>query len=186
MIRARKSLTASVSLKDVCRQRRGALLRFFALRTGCFTTAEAIVREIEDALDTLAPAAAEKISDPAAFLYRLGSDFLIARERADLEGRVLEDEWRLRRSDKAAALGRDEAAAKALLAGAAAYRRGRLDRIVRAMADLSADARRAFGLRRLDGLSQAETARVMGQPSVRIERHVGQALSRLLEKVGWP
>lgn len=58
------------------------------------------------------------------------------------------------------------------------------DRLRGWIAELPARRREAFELTRFEGLSYAETARVMGLTTKTVERHVGEALRHLRDRLG--
>jgi RNA polymerase sigma-70 factor (ECF subfamily) len=62
--------------------------------------------------------------------------------------------------------------------------RQRLRQLVEAAADLPPQMQRAFRLHKLEGLSHAETARLMGISVKSVEKHISAALKSLTARLG--
>jgi RNA polymerase sigma factor (sigma-70 family) len=145
------------SLLAVYLARREDLKRYFTLRLGSPDAAEDLV---QDVYFKIAASATEDIANPAAFLYRLGSNLML--DRLKLGGETVTD-----------APGADDALAS----------RQRLSQVLTALDELTPACRQAFRLHKLDGFSHAETAAAMGVSKSTIEKHMSAALKHLLRRL---
>lgn len=173
---------AKAALMDAYLERRDALVRFFALRTGSAAQGEDVVQDIWFRLDAMTPEAAAKVRSPAAFLYRLGSNLMLDRVRALRRGSQRDDAW----SQSQVSLVGGDVVADQPSAEDAAWARLKLGRVVAALEGLPDKTRQAFRLHKLDGLSHSETAETMGVSRSAVEKYVSAALKHLLREVGWP
>jgi len=72
----------------------------------------------------------------------------------------------------------DEPSAEQNVAG-----RQRLEQLSRAVAELPPKTRRAFQLHKIRGLTQEETARILGVSRKTVEKQISSALQRLLAQL---
>jgi RNA polymerase sigma-70 factor (ECF subfamily) len=158
-------------------ERREDLKRYFTLRLGSTEAAEDLVQDIY--FKVLVGDAGETIGNPAAFLFRLGSNLMLDRLKQQRRAAARETGWA---ETQSFAIG-GEAAADAPAADEALVQRQRLAKMLAALEDLTPACRRAFRLHKLDGLSHAETAQAMGVSKSTIEKHIGAALKHLLKKL---
>tara|TARA_R110002167_G_scaffold62754_7_gene177153 strand:+ start:2326 stop:2832 length:507 start_codon:yes stop_codon:yes gene_type:complete len=162
--------------------RRAALTRFFALRTRSEAQAEDIVQDIFLKLQAMTPEAVAGVQSPAAFLYRLGSNVMLDRARGQRRSDRRDDDW-----VKAGGMFTPgDAIADEPSAEDVAWARLKLGRVLAAIQDLPVNARTAFRLHKLDGLTHAETAREMGVSRSAVEKYISATLKHLLREVGWP
>jgi RNA polymerase sigma-70 factor (ECF subfamily) len=159
-------------------ERRPSLVRFLAARAGSQAVAEDLAQELYLKLATRDRAA--EVGNPAALLYRMALNLMLDRARGENRAAARDTAWRqvarteLGGVDVADEPPADEAAASAQ----------RLRQLVAAVQDLPPQAGRAFRLHKLQGLSHAETARVMGLSVKAVEKHVSAALKALTARLG--
>jgi RNA polymerase sigma-70 factor (ECF subfamily) len=158
-------------------ERRGDLKRYFALRLGSAEAAEDLVQDIY--FKVSAGGAPEDIGNPAAFLYRLGTNLMLDRLKQQRRAVARDTGWAQTQST---AVG-GEATVDAPAADETLVQRQRLARMLAALDELTPACRRAFRLHKLDGLSHAETAATMGVSKSTIEKHISAALKHLLKKL---
>lgn len=173
---------ASPGLLEAYLERRAALTRFFALRTGSEAQAEDIVQDIFLKLKAMAPETVAEVRSPAAFLYRLGSNVMLDRARGQRRSDRRDDDW----VKAGGVFGAGDAIADEPSAEDAAWARLKLGRVIAAVRTLPVNAQTAFRLHKLDGLTHAETARAMGVSRSAVEKYVSATLKHLLREVGWP
>lgn len=157
--------------------RRDNLLRFFAARAGSRAAAEDLAQELYLKLASR-PQEADP-DNPGALLYRIALNLMLDRARGEARTSRREAEWRaLHRTE----LGRHEVAEDVAADDAAASRQ-RLRQLIDAAAELPPQMQRAFRLHKLEGLSQAETAKAMGISVKSVEKHISAALRNLAAKL---
>jgi RNA polymerase sigma-70 factor (ECF subfamily) len=157
--------------------RRANLIRFFAARAGSHAAAEDLAQELYLKLATRSePIEAE---NPTALLYRIALNLLRDRARGEMRSAAREADWR--GAHHATVAGED--VADDAPADDAAASRQRLRQLIDAVAELPPQMQRAFTLHKLDGLSHAQTAQVMGLSVKSVEKHISAALARLAAKL---
>lgn len=156
-------------------ERRDDLKRYFTLRLGSAEAAEDLVQDIYFKVST--GGAVGDIGNPAAFLYRLGTNLMLDRLKQQRRATARDTGWAQMQT---MAVG-GEAAVDAPAADETLVQRQRLTRMLAALDELPPACRRAFRLHKLDGLSHAETAAAMGVSKSTIEKHIGAALKHLLK-----
>src|SRR4030095_2378132 len=137
-------------------EKRANLVRFFAARTASAAEAEDLAQDLY-----LKPAARERAVTPAhpsAMLYRIAANLALDRARVGRRSAARDDAWRQANSRS---LGCEDLA-RAPPADGATHSRETLRTRVGAVAELPPQMGRAFRLHKLEGLSHAETAKVMG------------------------
>ena len=157
--------------------KRDDLVRFFAARLRSMTAAEDLVQDLYvrvAALDL-----SERVENPSAYLYRLASNLMLDRLRSDRRAGARDSAWvqdnRMEVGGEGVA---DEPSAEQSVAA-----RQRLAQVARAIADLPPKTKRAFELHKLQGLTQEETARVLGVSRKTVEKQISAALQRLMARV---
>jgi len=164
-------------------ERREDLKRYFALRLGSPAAADDLVQDIYFKVAGFeaggAAAAGGEVVNPAAFLYRLGTNLMLDRLKQQRRTQSRDRGWTEARS---ISLG-GEAVADAPPADEALASRQRLERMLAALEELTPACRRAFRLHKLEGLSHAETAAAMGVSKSTIEKHISAALKHLLKRL---
>ncbi|MDR3512980.1 MAG: sigma-70 family RNA polymerase sigma factor [Caulobacteraceae bacterium] len=164
------------ALLAVYLERREDLRRYFTLRLGSAEAAEDLVQDIY--FKVIGDIQGE-IANPAAFLYRLGSNLMLDRLKQQRRALARDRGWVDARSTTLAG----EEVADAPPADEALASRQRLERMLTALEELTPACRRAFRLHKLDGLSHAETAAAMGVSKSTIEKHISAALKHLLKRL---
>lgn len=155
--------------------KRSALLRFFSARTGSADLAEDLVQEL---YLKVRASSAENLTDPSAYLYRLGMNLLTDRYRSAARGRRRDDDyWR------AGAAGSSPDEDDAPSPERATEGRLRLEKILRAVDSLPPQCQRVFRLHRIEGLSHQEVAQTLGISKSTVEKHMIAAIRQLAEHV---
>lgn len=159
-------------------EKRGNLVRGFAARLGSLQAAEDLAQDLY--FKVLAIKSDEGVQNPAALLYRMGTNLMLDRLRRERRASVREAAWL--KVEHTSLGGEDiveQPAADEVLAG-----RQRLELMMSALQDLPPRMREAFALHKLKGLSHAETARTMGISISAVEKHISGALKALLARLG--
>lgn len=150
--------------------RRPALKRIFVARTGSEAEAEDL---LQDLFVRLTATASESVSNPDAFIYRMGMNQLIDRRRQQAREAARETRW----SEERSLSGEDSTAEPPDLA---LQRKQAMERLTLAVEDLPDRTRQAFRLHKLEGLGHGEVARRMGISRSAVEKHIMRALRRLM------
>lgn len=153
-------------------------MRAFSARLGSREAAEDLVQELWCRLETAAPSA--PVERPSAYLFRLALNLMLDRRRGERRARRRDGAWRRETTVSAG----EEVVAPEPAAEEAVDARRRLKRLLALVEDLPPQTRRAFHLHKLDGLSHAETARVMGISRSGVEKHIMAALKQLVGRLG--
>lgn len=157
--------------------RRVELVRYFRIRLRSEAAAEDLVQDI---FVKIAGLPSEDIGNPAAYLYRLGTNLMLDRIKQQSRSARRDADWR--DSETVTAGGED--IAQAPPADEALAARQRLDQIIATVSDLPPQVKEAFRLHKLEGLTHAETAKAMGISRSSVEKHIMASLKRILAKVG--
>ncbi len=159
-------------------ERRTNLVRFLAARAGSLAAAEDLAQDLYLKLVSRDPT--PDISNPLALLYKMALNLMLDRARGEARSAARDTAWRqVERTEVGGVAIADEPPADEAAASAQ-----RLRQLVAAVAELPPQAGRAFRLHKLDGLSHAETARVMGLSVKAVEKHVSAALKALTARLG--
>ena len=168
------------ALLEVYLAKREDLRRYFAARLGSPEAAEDIVQDI---YVRVARGVEGEIGNPAAFLYRLGTNLMLDRIKQQRRGQARDAGWQ---AAGTTVVGGVEVAQEPAADTAAAARQ-HLARLVEALNGLTPACRRVFRLHKLEGLTHAETAARLGISRSAVEKHVSAALKHLVATVGrWP
>ena len=151
--------------------RRDDLVRFFTARLRSSAAAEDLVQDMYERVVRVD----QTVENPTAYLYRLGANLLLDRARYDRRRIVRETAWSDARSD---ALGGARVVNEPSPEATAAAR-DEMRRLLAAVERLPPQARRAFRLHKLQGLTHAETAVAMGVSKSAVEKHISVALGLL-------
>lgn len=157
--------------------RRAELVRYFRIRLRSEAAAEDLVQDI---YVKIAGLPAEDIGNPAAYLYRLGTNLMLDRIKQQRRSERRDADWR----DAETVTAGGEDVAQAPPADEALAARQRLDQIIATVGDLPPQVQEAFRLHKLEGLTHAETAKAMGISRSSVEKHIMASLKRILAKVG--
>ncbi len=160
-------------------ERRDALIRYFTLRLGSAAQAEDLAQDIYLKIAGFSEEDIAAVNNPAAFLYRLGTNLMLDRIKQVRRSVARDDDWR--RSQAVDVGGEDAADIPA--ADEALAAKQKLEIIVQALNDLSPPCRRAFRLHKFEGLSHAETAQAMGISKSGVEKHISAALKHLIARL---
>lgn len=151
-------------------RKRADLVRFFTLRTRSAAMAEDIAQDLYVKLsETEAPA---DLRSPEAFLYRMGSNLMLDRAKAQRRSAARDHAW----SGGGDGL---EPVAQEPPADEAVASRQRLQRLLAALDRLPPQMAAAFRLHKFDGLSHAEVAARMGVSRSSVEKYIMAALKAL-------
>ncbi len=156
---------------------RVALVRFFTLRLKSAEAAEDLVQDIFLRISALDSAV--EIHNPAAYLYRLGSNLMLDQIRGQRRASTREFAWR----ESHRTLSGGEEVAEDRPADEALAARQRLEAIVRIVEELPLQTQRVFRMHKFDGLSHSEVAQQLGISRSGVEKHVMAVLKRLAERL---
>ncbi len=157
--------------------RREDLVRYFRVRLRSEEAAQDLVQDI---YLKIAVRPAEPVDNPAAYLYRLGTNLMLDRIKVQRRAVKRENEWRgahvdqIQGHDASAEVPADDALAA----------RQRLAQIIETVNELPPAVQQAFRLHKLEGLNHAETAAAMGVSRSSVEKYIMTSLKRILAKVG--
>ncbi len=166
----------STLLLDAYLRKRADLVRFFAIRLRSAAAAEDLVQDLY--LKVRSVAAAD-VESPGAFLYKMGTNLMLDRLRHERRASSRDHEWYRTKSIR---IGNADAADEPAPEDTLTARRRRAQ-IVEAVQTLPPRTRRAFELHKLEGISQAATAKIMGVSVSAIEKLIAEAMRRLVEKL---
>lgn len=158
-------------------ERREDLVRYFRIRLRSEEAAQDLVQDI---YLKIAARPVEPVDNPAAYLYRLGTNLMLDRIKVQRRAVKRDHEWRgvnidqVQGQDASAEVPADEALAA----------RQRLAQIIETVNELPPAVRQAFRLHKLEGLNHAETAAAMGVSRSSVEKYIMTSLKRILAKVG--
>jgi RNA polymerase sigma factor (sigma-70 family) len=158
-------------------ERRTDLVRFFTLRLRSTSAAEDLVQEIYVRLAGVETGG--DIQNPAAYLYRLGSNLMLDRLRGQRRTAHRDAAWLETQTTR---LGTHEIAAEPSAEAAVAARQ-RLAQLSQALTELSPQTQRVFRMHKFDGLSHPEVAKELGISRSAVEKHMMQALKHLLARL---
>ena len=154
-------------------ERRADLERFFTLRLRSMAAAEDLVQEIYVRLaSTEAP---QDIHNPAAYLYRLGSNLMLDRLRGARRAGQREAAWV---DSQTSRLNGQEVSGEPS-AESAVVARQRLDMVRKALLDLSPQTQRVFRMHKFEGMSHPQVAEALGISRSAVEKHMMAALKHL-------
>ena len=158
-------------------ERRAELVRYFRVRLRSEEAAEDLVQDIYLKISGRPP---EDIGNPAAYLYRLGSNLMLDKIKQARRAGHRDAAWR----DVHTSAAGGEDISETPPADEALAARQRLDQIIETVNQLPPQVREAFRLHKLEGLSHAETAAAMKISRSSVEKHIMASLKRILTKVG--
>lgn len=159
-------------------QKRGDLVRFFAARLNSTAAAEDLVQDLYLKVSALDPQT--EVHSPSAYLHRLASNLMLDRLRYDRRSATRDHAWQ----DCHKIMIGGQAVVDEPSAQDTAAARQRLVQLAAAIEELPPTTRRAFQLHKIEGLSQAETAKALGLSLSAVEKQISAALARLSAKLG--
>ncbi|MFI4963787.1 MAG: RNA polymerase sigma factor [Caulobacterales bacterium] len=158
-------------------ERRADLVRYFRVRLRSEEAAEDLVQDVYLKICGLP---VDDIGNPAAYLFRLGTNLMLDRLKVQRRGQRRDAAWR--EAHFSAAGGQE--IAEASPADSVVDARQRLQRIIEVVNDLPPPVREAFRLHKLEGLSHAQTAQAMNISRSSVEKYMMTCLKRILAEVG--
>lgn len=158
-------------------ERRADLQRFFTLRLRSATAAEDLVQEIFIRL--AAADAPRDILNPAAYLYRLGSNLMLDRLRGERRAWRRDAAWLESQTHR---LGDEEVSGEPSAESAVAARQ-RLAILRAALLDLSPQTQRVFRMHKFEGMSHPQVADALGISRSAVEKHMMAALKHLAARL---
>ena len=174
--------SAKDQLLAVYLERRPALVRSFAARTGSRERAEDVVQDLYVRLQALTEEAAAEVQNPVAYLYRIGGNLVLDGVRQGKRTAARDKAW----TEEGGEIVGGVSIADQPSPEDAAWARMKLDQVSRALEDVAPKARQAFRLHRIDGLTHAQIAERLGVSTSSVEKYLSGVLARLLKEVGWP
>lgn len=153
-------------------RKRADLVRFFTLRTGSPATAEDLVQDLYVKISDMAPPPDMRSAE--AFLYRVGSNLMLDRNKAQRRQAARDHAW-----SQAAGSDSPEPVAQEPPADEAVASRQRLERLVARLERLPPSVAAAFRLHKFDGLSHSEVAERLGVSRSSVEKYIITALRTL-------
>lgn len=174
--------SAKNELLAVYLERRPALIRSFAARTRSQDRAEDVVQDIYVRLQALTEASAAEVQNPVAFLYRIGANLILDGIRQGKRTTARDQAW----TDTVGEVVDGVSIADQPAQDDAVWARQKLQQVSRALEDVAPNARQAFRLHRIDGLTHAQIAERLGVSSSSVEKYLSSVLARLVREVGWP
>jgi RNA polymerase sigma factor (sigma-70 family) len=164
--------TSESALVALYLEKRANLVRFFTLRTSSPSEAEDIVQDIYLKIADLDPASVE---NPAAYLYRLGTNAMLDRARSRRRGAARDGAYH--EAHRTGATAEPEADAPEPEAAIDAKRR--LEALLASVKELPTQCRTVFVMHKIDGLSYAEVAAALSISRSAVEKHMMAALRKL-------
>lgn len=158
-------------------ERRGSLILFLAARTRDMATAEDLVQDLYLKIAGLDPST--EVRAPEALLYRMAANLMVDHVRSAQRSSRRSAEWRI--ETRTVLGGHDvarEAAADEVVMG-----KERVRQLAAAVAGLPPQMGRAFRLHKLEGMSQAQTAKAMGVSVKMVEAHIAAAIKQLAQRL---
>jgi len=157
-------------------EKRENLVLFLAARTRDMATAEDLAQDLYLKVAALPP---EEVKSPAALLYRMAGNLLIDHVRSRQRASRREGQWRM--ETRVTSAGEEVTQEPAADEVVIARERARL--LAEAVAALPPKMGQAFRLHKLEGKSQAETARLMGVSVKMVEQHIAAAIRNLTQRL---
>ena len=158
-------------------ERRAELVRFFGQRLRSAAAGEDLVQEIYIRL--AAVEAGAEIQNPAAYLYRLGSNLMLDRLRGERRTGRRDAAWL---DSQTTQVGGQEVSAEPSAEAAVAARQ-RLALLAQALTELSPQTQRVFRMHKFQGRSHPEVAAALGISRSAVEKHMMAALKHLLARL---
>jgi len=157
-------------------ERREQLVLFLAARTRDMSTAEDLAQEL---YLKVAAAEAGEVRAPEAMLYRMAANLMIDHARSRQRSARRSAEWR---QENREVVGHEEVVTEPP-ADEALIGKERVRQLTAAVAELPPKMGQAFRLHKLEGMSQAETAHVMGVSTKMVEQHIAAAVKNLTQRL---
>lgn len=154
-------------------RKRADLVRFFTLRTGSAATAEDLVQDLYVKIREVA--APSDMRSAEAFLYRVGTNLMLDRAKAQRRQAARDHAWsQAAGGDGPEPIGREPPADEAIAS------RQRLERLLAGLELLPPQVAAAFRLHKFEGLSHSEVAARLGVSRSSVEKYIMGALRALI------
>lgn len=162
------------SLLDIYTEKRLNLVRLFATRLRSMSEAEDLIQDLFFKIQRLENLPVGE--NPSALLFQMANHLMLDRLRSQKRARARDADWLQGQATlcDGQVISEDPTAETALAA------RGQLDDLIRRSGELPAKTAEAFRLHKLDGLSHAQTAAIMGISRSTVEKHISAALKYLM------
>lgn len=157
-------------------RKRADLVRFFTLRTGSAAMAEDLVQDLYVKINDMAPPPDMRSAE--AFLYRVGTNLMLDRHRAQRRQAARDQAW-----TQAAGGDGPEPVVQEPPADEAVASRQRLERLLAGLERLPPQVAAAFRLHKFDGLSHGEVAARLGVSRSSVEKYIMSALRALITEI---
>jgi RNA polymerase sigma-70 factor (ECF subfamily) len=164
-------------LLSVYFEKRANLTRFFAARTGSMALAEDLVQDLYVKLASRKDAS--EAQSPTALIYRIATNLMLDAARGSRRSQRRDAVWR----DETGAFLGGEPVNPSAAPDDELIDRERARELAQAVLTLPPQMQRAFRLHKLEGHSQAETARAMGVSVKAVEKHISGAIRSLTQKL---
>lgn len=164
-------------LLDAFLEKRESLLLFLAARTRSLSAAEDLVQDLY--LKVASVDTDTDVRSPVALLYRMAANLMVDQVRSAQRASRRNGQWRL---DTHATVGGEDVTSE-LPADEVVVAKERVRLLADAVAALPPKMGQAFRLHKLEGLSQADTARAMGVSVKMIEQHIHAAMANLTQRL---
>jgi RNA polymerase sigma-70 factor (ECF subfamily) len=158
-------------------ERRAELVRFFSLRLRSAAAAEDLVQEIYVRL--AGSDAAAEIQNPAAYLYRLGSNLMLDRLRGERRTGRRDAAWL---DSQTTQVGGEEVSSEPSAEATVAARQ-RLALLAQALTELGPQTQRVFRMHKFEGMSHPQVAAELGISRSAVEKHMMAALRHLAARL---
>lgn len=164
-------------LLDALIEKRESLLLFLASRTRCMATAEDLIQDLY--IKVAAVDAGADVRAPVALLYRMAANLMVDHVRSTQRASRRNGQWRM---DTHATVGGEDVAGEPA-ADEVLVAKERVHLLAEAVATLPPKMGQAFRLHKLEGQSQADTARAMGVSVKMVEKHIQAAIANLAQRL---
>lgn len=174
-----KAGTASAGLAELFELHRVELQRFLAARSGRPEDAADLLHDLWLRICSAKPG---PIANGRAYLFRMANNLILDALRRNQRSMARDRSWLV--ADGCGDIAPDERPDRAILPDEEIARGQEAAVLERAIAMLPPGAQRALRLHRLDELSQAEVANVMGISRSGVEKHLAVAMKHLRKALG--
>ncbi len=140
-------------------------------------TAEDLIQDLYVKVAAVDPGT--DVRAPAALLYRMAANLMVDNARSRQRAARRNGQWQ---SETRTTLGGEDVADEPAADDVVASRQ-RIRQLADAVAALPPKMGQAFRLHKLEGLTQADTARAMGVSTKMIEQHIQAAIRHLSERL---
>lgn len=158
-------------------EKRESLLLFLAARTRSMSAAEDLVQDLY--LKVASVESDVDVRAPVPLLYRMAANLMVDQVRSAQRAARRNGQWRM---DTHATVGGVDVT-RDLPADDVVVAKERVRQLAEAVAALPPKMGQAFRLHKLEGLSQADTARAMGVSVKMIEQHIQAAMANLTQRL---